>query len=164
MKKTVILIGMCILSAISHARTSESTNDITKVLGKATVKRLEAIANQRRLQSRTVTNGVMICTYTQSGRTWTVTNQIFRANGYVKPPRYSRLKLFVAVSQIGKWDDLEAWLKSQNVNGMNAWTAFMLANDLASDNELFILWLNKAKEALGVDDATVQAILKAAEE
>ena len=186
MKKTIIAISLCLLSGLSFAGSNVQTNstrrsaaarreaastaktqtrnDLNHVMGKATVKRLEAIASQRRLQSRVVTNDMMICTYVQAGRTWQVTNRLFRATGFVKPPRYSRLKLFVAVSQIGKWEDLETWLKSQNVNGMNAWTAFMLANDLAADNEMFILWAGRAREALGVDEETFNAILKASED
>lgn len=160
MIKRIAIAAMCIASAVSNA----GTNDLNHVMGRATVKRLEAIASQRRLQSRVVTNGVMICTYVQAGRSWTVTNKLFRATGFVKPPRYSRLKLYAAVSQIGKWNDLETWLKSQSVNGMNAWTAFMLANDLAADNELFILWAGRARDALGVDEETFNAILKASED
>ena len=160
MMKKLMMAVVCLATMFSWA----GTNGIETVLGKATVSRLEALASQRRLQSRTVTNGLMICTYVQAGRTWTVTNRTFSAVGYVKPPRYSKLKLYAALSQMGKWDALEAWLKTQTFNGMEAWTAFMLANDLAADHELFSLWLQRAKEALQVDDATAAAILKAAEE
>lgn len=169
MKKTsmaIALLAISILSALScdAARYGSGTNTLDKVMGRATVRRLEAIASQRKLQSRVVTNGVMICTYVQSGRSWTVTNRVFSMSGFVKPPRYSKLKLYVALSQIGKWQALKEWLMTQEVNGLNAWEAFSLAQDLSADNELFNTWVQLAKNALGVDDETVQAILKAAEE
>ena len=152
------------LFVLAPAPCSAATNSLEDVIGKATVRRLEAISSQRRLQSRTVTNGVMICTYVQAGRSWTVTNQIFSATGFVKPPRYSKLKLYVAISKIGKWQALKEWLQTQEVNGLNAWEAFSLAQDLSADNELFNSWVSMAKDALGIDEATVAAILKAAEE
>jgi len=156
---------LAIFSAVtSLAASPSSTNSLEKAIGKAAVRRLEAISSQRRLQSRTVTNGVMICTYVQSGRSWTVTNKLFSATGFVKPPRYSKLKLYVALSKIGKWQQLKEWLQTQEVDGLNAWEAFSLSQDLSADNELFNSWVSLAKNALGVDDETVAAILKAAEE
>ena len=64
---------------------------------------------------------------------------------------------------MGLWEKLEVWLKTQNVNGVNAYTAFMLANELTADNELFIPMMQAAKTALGVDDATIKAVLAASE-
>ena len=150
------------LAPASHLHAG--TNSLDNIIGKAAVRRLEAISSQRRLQSRTVTNGVMICTYVQNGRSWTTTNRIFSATGYVKPPRYSKLKLYVALSKAGKWQALKEWLQTQEVGGVNAWEAFSLAQDLSADHELFTSWVELAKTALGMDDATVAAILKAAEE
>ncbi len=158
--KKIVFAALCALSMFAGA----GTNDLASVMGKATVSRLEALASQRRLQSRVVTNGTMVCTYVQAGRTWTVTNRLFSATGYVKPPRYSKLKLYVALSRIGKWQALKEWLTTQEVNGLNAWEAFSLAQDLTADNELFNLWLGRAKEALQVDDETAAQVLKAAED
>jgi len=158
--KKIVFAALCALSVFAGA----GTNDLASVLGKATVSRLEALASQRKLQSRVVTNGTMVCTYVQAGRTWTVTNRLFSATGYVKPPRYSKLKLYVALSQIGKWQALKEWLMTQEVNGLNAWEAFSLAQDLTADNELFNLWLGRAKEVLQVDDETAAQVLKAAED
>ncbi len=163
--KIAMLAALAFLAIGSYGagRSSGSTNSIEKVLGKATVSRLEALASQRRLQSRTVTNGVMICTYVQNGRSWSVTNRTFSATGYAQTPRYSKLKLYVALSRIGKWQALKEWLQTQEYEGMNAWEAFSLAQNLSADNEMFNLWVGRAKEALGVDDETIQAILKASE-
>lgn len=82
----------------------------------------------------------------------------------VGPRRFSKLKLYAALAQAGLWDPLVAWLNSQTFEGINAYTAFTLAQDLAEDNPLFDQWLAAAKTALGVSDADAEAILAAAAE
>lgn len=132
-----------------------------------TVSRFQAKANERQLVGRetVVIGGVtnLVTTYRQSGVEWTVTNAVKVFRGTLAVKKYSRLKVYVACVQMGLWERLEAWLKMQNVNGVNAYTAFMLANELTADNELFIPMMQAAKTALGVDDATIQAVLAAAE-
>ena len=81
------------------------------------------------------------------------------------PPRtFSKLKLYAALVQAGLWDALVAWLNAQTFEGVNAYTAFMLAQDLVEDNPYFTQWLSAAKSALGVTDEQAEAILKAAAE
>lgn len=75
--------------------------------------------------------------------------------------KFSKLKLYAALSAAGLWDTLMAWLGEQTYEGMNALTAFNLANVLTDDHPLFTQWLAAAKDALGVDDATVDGILAA---
>ena len=132
-----------------------------------TVSRFQAKANERQLVGRetVVIGGVtnLVTTYRQSGVEWTVTNAVKNFTGVLAVKKYSRLKVYVACVQLGLWEKLEAWLKTQNVNGVNAYTAFMLANELTADNELFIPMMQAAKTALGVDDATIQAVLAASE-
>ena len=132
-----------------------------------TVSRFQAKANERQLVGRetVVIGGVtnLVTTYRQSGVEWTVTNAVKNFTGVLAVKKYSRLKVYVACVQMGLWERLEAWLKTQNVNGVNAYTAFMLANELTADNELFIPMMQAAKTALGVDDATIQAVLAVAE-
>ena len=154
--KKIALMALCALSLFAGA----GTNDLASVMGQVTVSRLEALASQRRLQSRVVTNGTMICTYVQAGRTWTVTNRLFSATGYVKPPVYSKLKMYVVFSRAGDWAPLKEWLQSQTVEGINAWEAFDMCNEVSADNPLFLQWLQAAEAALGVDDATAQALLE----
>ncbi len=79
------------------------------------------------------------------------------------PVTYSKLKLYAALAKAGLWDALRAWLETQTVNGLNAYTAFSLAQDLTSDNALFAEFRDAAKTALGVDEETVAAILAASE-
>lgn len=79
------------------------------------------------------------------------------------PPRtFSKLRLYAALSAAGLWDAFEAWLRTQTVGGVNAWTAFSLAQDLNDGHPLFGPLVESAKTALGVDDATAEAILAAA--
>ena len=80
------------------------------------------------------------------------------------PRTFSKLKLYAALAQAGLWDALVAWLNTQTFKGINAHTAFMLAQDLAEDNPLFDQWLTAAKTALGVTDEQAEAILAAAAE
>lgn len=76
------------------------------------------------------------------------------------PPRtFSKLKLYAALSAANLWDALKAWLEAQTYEGMNAWTAFSLAQELTEDHLMFAAWFSAAKTALGVDDATAEELL-----
>lgn len=133
----------------------------------ATISRFQAKVNERQLIAREtlVIGGVtnLVTTYRQSGVEWSVTNAVRNFTGVLAVKRYSRLRVYVACVRLGLWDKLESWLKTQTVDGVNAYTAFMLATELTADNELFIPMLNAAAAALGVDDATIQAVLSASE-
>ena len=132
-----------------------------------TVSRFQAKANERQLVGRetVVIGGVtnLVTTYRQSGVEWTVTNAVKNFTGVLAVKKYSRLKVYVACVQLGLWEKLEAWLKTQNVNGVNAYTAFMLANELMADDPIFMPMLEAAAGALGVGESTIQAVLAAAE-
>ena len=76
------------------------------------------------------------------------------------PPRtFSKLKLYAALSAANLWDALKAWLEAQTYEGMNAWTAFSLAQELTEDHPMFAAWFSAAKTALDVDDATAEELL-----
>ncbi|MBQ4213900.1 MAG: hypothetical protein II673_01875, partial [Ruminococcus sp.] len=66
-------------------------------------------------------------------------------------------KLYAAIAQMGKWDALETWLKGQTINGVNAYTAFLIAQDLRTDHPLFMQYFTAAKQVLQIDDATADA-------
>ena len=76
---------------------------------------------------------------------------------------YSKLKVYGALSSIGKWDAFEDWLKSEELDGMNAWTAFSLAQDLAAEDERFDHYCQRACEALGITEEQKAALLEACE-
>ena len=76
------------------------------------------------------------------------------------PPRtFSKLKLYAVLSAANLWDALKAWLEAQTCEGMNAWMAFSLAQELTEDHPMFAKWYSAAKTALGVDDATAEELL-----
>ena len=135
-----------------------------KTLDPATVSRLESFINTKRQLSREVIGTNVVYTFTQGGKTWCETNAVRHVDGAIQPTRYSRLKLYAAIAQMGKWDALETWLKGQTINGVNAYTAFLIANDLRTDHPLFMQYFTAAKQVLGVDDATADAILAQCEE
>ena len=155
--KKILMVAMAVFACVASAG----------VLDRVTMSRYQAKLNERQLVGRetVVIGGVtnIVTMYRQSGVEWAVTNapKVFRGTLAVK--KYSRLKVYVVCVQMGLWEKLEAWLKTQNVNGVNAYTAFMLANELTADNELFIPMMQAAKTALGVDDATIKAVLAASE-
>lgn len=129
-----------------------------------TVSRLERKINERKIAARGMvvaqdgqTN--VVTTYRQAGVEWTETNALRHVRGVVASRRYSRLSLYAALVRIGKWDAFEAWLKGKTVDGMNAYTSFMLANELSDGHPMFNSLLSEAKAVLGVDDATAEAIL-----
>lgn len=79
------------------------------------------------------------------------------------PPRkFSKLKLYAILEGMGLWGALETWLKTQTVEGVNAFTAFSLAQDLSEDYPGWDQYLAAAKAALGVTDDKVELILEAA--
>lgn len=86
---------------------------------------------------------------------------------YADAPRrvrtFSKLKLYAALAQAGLWDALKSWLESQTVEGINAYTAFSLAQELRDDHQLFAEWYAAAKSTLGIPDETAEAILAASE-
>ena len=80
-----------------------------------------------------------------------------------RPKTYSKLRLYAALTDTGLWNQFEEWVKSQTIDGVNAWTAFSLAQDLSSDHPLFMKYLTAAQSALGIDNETITAILATAE-
>ena len=135
-----------------------------KTLDPATVSRLESFIKTKRQISREVIGTNVVYTFRQGGNTWCETNAVRHVDGTIQPTRYSRLKLYAVLARMGLWPTLETWLKSQTVEGVNAYTAFMIANDLRTDHPLFMQYFTAAKQALGIDDATADLILAQAEE
>ena len=157
-------IRLLLAAALVLAAAPITAVGAQKTLDPATVSRLQAFVNTKRQVSREIVGTNVVYTFTQGGRTWSETNAVKHVDGAIQPTRYSRLKLYAALAQMGKWDALKAWLETQEVNGLNAYMAFMLANDLRTDHPLFLQYFAAAKQALGIDDATADIILAQAEE
>lgn len=107
---------------------------------------------------------------TVSGRKWATDGvRCFEEYTYtqaVEEPRvrrYSKLKLYAALSAAGLWDRLMEFLDGVTVDGMNARVAFDLANELSDAHPMFASMLAQAQTALGVPDEQVAAILAGAE-
>ena len=159
--KNMLKIFCAVTTVLVATLTTAAT---PKTLDPATVSRLESFIKTKRQISREVIGTNVVYTFTQGGKTWCETNAVRHVDGTIQPTRYSRLKLYAAIAQMGKWDALETWLKGQTINGVNAYTAFLIANDLRSDHPLFMQYFTAAKQALGIDDATADLILAQAEE
>ena len=159
--KNMLKIFCAVTTVLVATLTTAAT---PKTLDPATVSRLESFIRTKRLLSREVVGTNVVYTFTQGGVTWSETNAVRHVDGAIQPTRYSRLKLYAAIAQMGKWDALETWLKGQTINGVNAYTAFLIANDLRTDHPLFMQYFTAAKQALGIDDATADLILAQAEE
>ena len=154
-----------LLALASFAAVAPSTADAAQqTLDPATVSRLEAMIKVKRLIAREIVGTNVVYTYAQAGRTWSETNAVQHVDGAIPPTRYSKLKLYAALASAGLWEPLKTWLSSQTVNGVNAWEAFMMAQNLTSDHPLFMQYLAAAKQALQIDDATADLILAKAEE
>ena len=97
-----------------------------------------------------------------------VDSKILRVYEAVENPRvvckFSKLKLYSALVSAGLWEAFEGWLKSQDIGGVNGYTAFSLAQDLSDDHPLFNSLYAAAKAALGVSDEEAERILEAARE
>ena len=132
--KNMLKIFCAVTTVLVATLTTAAT---PKTLDPATVSRLESFIKTKRQISREVIGANGVYTFTQGGKTWSETNAVRHVDGTILPTRYSRLKLYAAIAQMGKWDALETWLKSQTINGVNAYTAFLIANDLRTDHPLF---------------------------
>lgn len=83
----------------------------------------------------------------------------------IPPPirTFSKLKLYGVLVQSGLWGPFVNWLENQTIEGVNAYTAFTLAQDLSDAHPLFEQWIAQIKQDLSLDDATIEAILSASE-
>lgn len=75
------------------------------------------------------------------------------------PRKFSKLKIYGAIAQLGAWDKVKSWLESKDVGGINGWTAFTLAQEVSESHELFATLAEEARQLLGLDEATFNAML-----
>ena len=67
---------------------------------------------------------------------------------------FSKLKLYAAVKSLGLWADVKAWLEESDL-----WDAFVLAQNVAEDNEQFAAGVKTFKEKFALSDERVEEIL-----
>ena len=78
----------------------------------------------------------------------------------VKMPRkFSKLKIYGAIAQLGAWEKVKAWLEQKEVNGVNGWTAFTLAQEVSEDDALFAPLAEEARQLIGLDAASFESLL-----
>lgn len=78
-----------------------------------------------------------------------------------KPVRYSKLKIYGAISNLGAWERVKAWLEGKEVDGINGWMAFQLAQEVSSDHPMFRPLAEEARQMLGLTDDEFAALLAA---
>lgn len=67
---------------------------------------------------------------------------------------FSKLKLYAAVKSLAIWDGVKAWLEESDL-----WDAFVLAQNVAEDNEQFAAGIKTFKEKFALSDERVEEIL-----
>ena len=75
------------------------------------------------------------------------------------PRKFSKLKIYGAIAQMGAWEKVKAWLEAKEVNGVNGWTAFTLAQEVSEDDALFAPLAEEARQLIGLDAAAFEALL-----
>ena len=75
------------------------------------------------------------------------------------PRKFSKLKIYGAIAQLGAWDKVKSWLEAKDVGGINGWTAFTLAQEVSESHELFASLAEEARQLLGLDEAAFNAFL-----
>ena len=77
------------------------------------------------------------------------------------PRRFSKLKIYGAITKVGAWDAIRSWLEAKTVDGMNGWIAFQLAQDISDDHPMFAALSSEAKLMLGLTDEQFDELLNA---
>ncbi len=75
------------------------------------------------------------------------------------PRKFSKLKVYAAIGKLGAWEKVRAWLEAKEIDGVNGWMAFILAQELSEDNALFTPLAEEARQLLGLSDQEFETIL-----
>lgn len=73
--------------------------------------------------------------------------------------KFSKLSIYGAIAQLGAWDAIKAWLEAKNINGINGWMAFQLAQEISEDHPLFSPMAEEARQLLGLTEEQFDALL-----
>lgn len=109
--------------------------------------------------------GMAICRVGESGPTTTTTLYLAKtetaadykdcAYGVPTPPRtFSKLKIVVALTAAGVWDEVKAWLIEANF-----YDFYLAAQDFREDNPYFSQALAALKPVVGWTDEQIEALL-----
>lgn len=75
------------------------------------------------------------------------------------PRVFSKLKIYGSIAKIGAWQTIRSWLESKDVDGINGWEAFQLAQDVSEDHPLFAPLAEEARQLLGLSAEQFDSIL-----
>lgn len=75
------------------------------------------------------------------------------------PRKFSKLKVYAAIGKLGAWEKVRTWLEAKDIDGVNGWMAFILAQELSEDNELFAPLAEEARQLLGLTTEEFESIL-----
>lgn len=75
------------------------------------------------------------------------------------PRTFSKLKIYGAIAQMGVWEQVKAWLEGKTVDGMSAWTAFMLAQEVSESHALFAPLAEEARLLIGLSEGAFEKML-----
>ena len=81
-------------------------------------------------------------------------NQFWGPTGEPPVARYSKMKCVAALTKLGVWPQVRAWIESQGLYDL-----YLAAQDFAEDNEYFTQGRQQLQTALGWTDEQVEAIL-----
>ena len=115
---------------------------------------------RKRIISQEVVSNQVITTYLQSGKTWSITNQITYINEPIQAPiKYSKLKLIVAAKAAGKWEQVKAAITAMNLE--DEWNACQF---ITSDYPAYIAATNAVIKQGVASEVEVKAFMKQAED
>ena len=75
------------------------------------------------------------------------------------PRKFSKLKIYGVIAQMGAWDEVKAWLEAKDVGGVNGWMAFVLAQEVSEDHALFAPLAEEARQLLGLSEEAFEELL-----
>lgn len=104
-------------------------------------------------------SGMMVASVRYEGRGGAVVAIYEYVEAQRAPRVFSRLKLYGAIAGLGAWDKVKAWLESKELNGMNGWVAFQLAQDLSEDHPLYKVLAEEGRVLLGLTEEQFDAIM-----
>lgn len=73
--------------------------------------------------------------------------------------KFSKLKIYGAITQLGAWGQVQSWLETKDVGGLNGWMAFQLAQEISEDHPMFAPLSEDARVMLGLTKEQFDSLL-----
>ena len=75
--------------------------------------------------------------------------------------KFSKLSIYAAITKLNAWPTVQAWLEAKQVDGMNGWMAFQLAQEISDAHPMFKALSEEARVLLGLSQEQFDAMLDA---